>query len=900
MRPPDMAGTPRRATPAPPAVPLSNETQPEDARRPLNQLTSRTASHATDTQSQVPSRPVSPSSTAADHNEQPQQTNPPAHKPGSIRKDVEHLEKTSSSIRKLTLSEKLGFWGLIITCTAPIFTLAATAALAFMWLSNASNPAWRSMMVNNWLNTAVAICTEVLKQAMSFQLGITIAMLAALALERGEVLLPYTAFFSIIRATAGAGTTVEVMWSYLLSMWRLRHGKRGSSYRQFVTGVFGLVVLSAGVFAFTQVISVVLFTDVDLAVVPGLTRGVNTSFGFQNPFRRENCEDWELNLGSDSGVEVKCNGEVVDPGVLERLVPRLVDRGGTWTRKAGEYTTFAEYSEPPYEAEGVSDTGVTLRAFLPFQTAQERETLREYSRLTTVLDARVTCQVPEFDDLKLWSGFNGSFYYMLEGSVRASRSTPRLGNVTVTALEGNEFRYNESVPFSCLAPFPFYEPNERINLQPEWQLSICQLGSFSGGLVSEFKDISTWWDQTTGAKGQLSSTYGAAYLFLNVTADGTQKLNSSGDDGVTGWTPRQRNEWFDMVWEPTKGDMILSTTLCYSAFDFADLDVSISSGTNRTEPKTTFNDPARIYNFTNIRKLYGQPNIGATGDGRGILQLEKPQQDSPWVLRGDPASHGEPFMRAYADLGAQSRAKSKYGVPWPFDGRPANVSAMLCETETVLNSGDETYDLENGARIRRVMADLSHVWLVQEILKEGGSIAFALQSMITLLSSMSYYDQMGQFDNYTMSEQAFYVVASIPVKKAGFVVVVAVVLAHLVLAGVVLVAFVNSTSFSRIGETWTVLAQTVVPEGAVTRYVHSSGMQGDDEVEEMMKKDGCENATAGLTNADGRLRIVVAGGDMTNLTHEDGGVGTTVEPQSVTGIRGGRLGNHDYQAIPRD
>ncbi|KAK4174808.1 hypothetical protein QBC36DRAFT_191436 [Triangularia setosa] len=420
-------------------------------------------------------------------------------------------------------------------------------ALSFMWLADTSNFVWRSMMVNNWLNTAVVICTEVLKQAVSFQLGTMVAMLAALALERFEVLLLYTAFFSMIRATAGASTTVEVMWSYLLSVWW--HRRKGL-YQQFLTVVFWLSAMSATIFAFTQIISAVLFTDVDLDAIPGLTRQVNTSFGFQDTFRRENCEDFSLNISSEEGVA-----------------------------QAAEYPTFAEYSEPPYEADGVSDTRVTLRAFLPVQAAQERETLREYSRLTTVLDARVTCQVPDFDDLKVWRGPNDTFYYRLEGSVRASRSTPRLGNVTVTELEGNKARYNDSVPFSCLASFPFVEGNKRINLRPEWQLSLCQLGSFSGGLVSEFKNISTWWDQTTGGMGQ------RGVFFLNVTAEGTQKLSSSGNDGITGWSSRQRNEWFDMVWEPTKENMILSTTLCYSAFDFANLDVSISSSANRTEPK---------------------------------------------------------------------------------------------------------------------------------------------------------------------------------------------------------------------------------------------------------------------------------------------------------------------------
>lgn len=45
---------------------------------------------------------------------------------------------------------------------------------------------------------------------------------------------------------------------------------------------------------------------------------------------------------------------------------------------------------------------------------------------------------------------------------------------------------------------------------------------------------------------------------------------------------------------------------------------------------------------------------------------------------------------------------------------------------------------------------------MQEILKTNDSIAFALQTMITLLSSMTYYDQMDQFDKWTQAEVAFF------------------------------------------------------------------------------------------------------------------------------------------------
>jgi hypothetical protein len=37
--------------------------------------------------------------------------------------------------------------------------------------------------------------------------------------------------------------------------------------------------------------------------------------------------------------------------------------------------------------------------------------------------------------------------------------------------------------------------------------------------------------------------------------------------------------------------------------------------------------------------------------------------------------------------------------------------------------------------------------LVQEIVQNGGSVAFALQSIITILAGVAYYDQLQQFND---------------------------------------------------------------------------------------------------------------------------------------------------------
>ena len=126
---------------------------------------------------------------------------------------------------------------------------------------------------------------------------------------------------------------------------------------------------------------------------------------------------------------------------------------------------------------------------------------------------------------------------------------------------------------------------------------------------------------------------------------------------------------------------------------------------------------------------------------------------------------------------------------------------------------------------------------------------------MTLLSSMAYYDQIGQFDNASMALQTFFVVANVPVSVTGFVVVAVTVLAHLVLTSVVVCFFLRKTRFSRIGDTWSALGQAVFGDGK--RYVAEAGLRSDTQIEAMMQKDGVRNARAGLRLVDGELTIAV-------------------------------------------
>ena len=67
----------------------------------------------------------------------------------------------------------------------------------------------------------------------------------------------------------------------------------------------------------------------------------------------------------------------------------MIARIPAWNRNPPAYANFAEYHENVTTLEdGVDDTGLLLRAFLPFSDASSRENLLTYNGKTAVLDAR--------------------------------------------------------------------------------------------------------------------------------------------------------------------------------------------------------------------------------------------------------------------------------------------------------------------------------------------------------------------------------------------------------------------------------------------------------------------------------------------------------------------------------
>lgn len=423
-----------------------------------------------------------------------------------------------------------------------------------------------------------------------------------------------------MRATAASTGAILMAWQYL------SHGpfQIARHSRTFV-----LIVSAALLWCLSQFLLLILLSDVSLRSTAGLATTMNLSY---------NLNYTNMERASDFGY----NG---------CMLPFI----GAWHKKICQYASFAEYSEPAYEADGVSDTGVTLRAFLPFGTGQDRENSESYKGKVTLLDARVTCQVPQIKNATLSP--EGRF----EGSFAPTRKTPRLANATLST--GSSAGNSEAMDlhpdlwrdFDCFINWHDSGSAYASQRTPEWQISLCQLwqgGIWSsnpqkspGGLLSEFFDPSHMEEASVHAK---------PYLFLNNTLNTEYGLWQ--ETGVAD-ASYERGEWLDLSY--WNGGLILSASVCYAAFDFADIDVRISSQSNRTESRLypVFDRDTATFSFQGLRYAMGQDR-SVPVDKRGMLELEK----RSWHAKDrmiDRSSELESYLlRVTADLAYTSRMSS--------------------------------------------------------------------------------------------------------------------------------------------------------------------------------------------------------------------------------------------------
>lgn len=260
------------------------------------------------------------------------------------------------------------------------------------------------------------------------------------------------------------------------------------------------------------------------------------------------------------------------------------------------YPSFAEWHQPASPEDGVSDTGVTYRAFLPFGSSERRRGLRKFTGVTTVLDFRTVCVRPKISlkgDLFLDSGLialNGFAEWDREYSMLSHLPYPPSG-------------YHTKTIFNCSVALDEF----RIQTMGYWRTTLCR----TMGDVTLLK----------GSQGGLVIAEGnrtESYILFNVTGS-VKRWSDAGN--ITQWKVNPNGPWTTHSAYMANHSLFISTTLCFINPSPSDYDVDIWGTIGEAEPSLSWNDTAREYNTESTLRLYGALDPKPTFAERGILNL---------------------------------------------------------------------------------------------------------------------------------------------------------------------------------------------------------------------------------------------------------------------------------------
>ncbi|KAF1985930.1 hypothetical protein K402DRAFT_404727 [Aulographum hederae CBS 113979] len=431
-----------------------------------------------------------------------------------------------------------------------------------------------------WVTRSVTISALIIRAASSAQAVVATAMVASLLLERHGVKVADAAEFSILRFT-NAGH-VFALWMFLRNYSRLNNGPTFSIS----------IVLLATTTSILQFASTILLTDVSSG---------------------------SLILG-DTLVSVPIGMKAVREAAPMWDTPY-------WLMTPYQFPAFLEYKEEPVHQEGVSDTGITVRGFLPLPSQSSWKSLRYYRGSAAFFDTRVVCSRPAVRDLVSYIIFNYT------GDVAATNPGSDEGgalgtNHLLCPIDHGPSTGTYASPGALVSrlnplrrPLDQYEESE--GERSGWRVKNPQsyneeIGPLDGHtyLLWDLKDVST----NCGPSGKCCGPY-------------RMSIAESESDGVWSQFTLKSGGWdFGSV----------RATLCFDAFGFDrgatdnqyvvphDFDVTFSQNQDLPdEPIPSPGDGSRNLNTADIRKQLGavhNHNGLSTGD-RGVLPLGIKQID---------------------------------------------------------------------------------------------------------------------------------------------------------------------------------------------------------------------------------------------------------------------------------
>ncbi|KAK6527647.1 Mitochondrial outer membrane protein iml2 [Orbilia ellipsospora] len=489
------------------------------------------------------------------------------------------------------------------------------------------------------------------------------------------------------------------------------------------------------------------------------------------------------------------------------------------------FPTFAEYSPGTSVAQtpNVSDTGPTVRGFLPFFSSEDRSRLQSYKGKAIVWDSRVVCQQPVITNFKtITKRFN---IIAISGNIRRS--------VPLDIIEDSE---PASTYFWC--PISNYSVFNKLILCQLSNTDVCDdpaspsptnktecpPTNYAGGLKSIF----------SSDPSKRTPRNGGAYMILNRTS-------TSDLEGYLDANP----EWAEVGTTNKLFYPGIITSLCYTSLDAVDRDVEISSSKLQAERNfASYNFTSGVYNFDAILPQLVPDNSNPEPEARGLFSMVPSEKG--WATAGsDGIGSDGPWTPPVSRLDFQH-------VPFLIDALTlkyrqqvaASADATRDTTTTYQIYGnytvmlDDDYIEEEITQSTTAYAMAGKSWMNDLFVAAkdhvNGNTAVAFQSLLTVIASNAYYDLVQKLDrsenvtvttfhnvsspggpygtrrgsNEFSNEQAGlfsdYIRGGFPV---GYTIVAVVLAIQIIVAAAIFVKFALETTLTRVGDSWQALAQ---------------------------------------------------------------------------------------------
>ncbi|KAF8245389.1 hypothetical protein K440DRAFT_662846 [Wilcoxina mikolae CBS 423.85] len=618
--------------------------------------------------------------------------------------DTTDYEAGKCTITSIHWYQRLGSNGFRVLSLGTIVILAGFSFLFFLWRRDSTSLTWKYIVVTGWASQSATLTIELISLVLAAQVGIATSMLASIALESFQVTLPEAAAISIIRYTNMGPNDLASA---------LKAGMRRKDFMTATAMVFPLVVTTF----LSQFMSTILLRDMAVGDVAGESQV--KALRTMKP------------IGGNGTIDFSNRKDYY------------------WMLKPPRYPAFAEYSTNHTLEDGVSDTGSTLRAFLPLATSAERTRLHSYSGDATVFDSRVVCMPPNFTSVMAEGngneqGYDGFDIIRLVGRFGLIKKLP----------EGVWIRHKwppEGYPFNCSASLPL-ATEEQQDITPQIPLTLCLWhAGQNGGLTSELQSSSGGW----------------TYIVINTTGSRAGWYSLLKSQNVTNWYFTERDEWMEC--HPTNNtEYKLSVSLCTADFSTATFPIHAISSSPRTEPEIDWDFSRNSFSTISIRQQLIK-NSTDTTDSRGLLTLDV------------QAKHSWKEMKKVI----QNFTQETYGAGHDW-AATTNVTAMMCThcyDSPVHSSGTK-------------WVNPSHVSLFQDILRTTGRPALAIQAHFTTMVQMVYYDRLPTNQNFSLVVMDEFVQVTLPNSFRGFTTVFVLVVVHLLLLLGVTRKFLSNVKFS--------------------------------------------------------------------------------------------------------